>query len=128
MNTKLLMSASGAFMALLGLAASLFPQAVLRGLSAASEEVPAVVVSIAGALYLGIGILDWMARGNLIGGVYSRPVAMGNFVVFLMVAITLAKQVFAAPNTVVYALAAGIHAIFAAAFGYVLFGMGGQCG
>jgi hypothetical protein len=34
-------------------------------------------------------MLNWMARANRIGGIYSRPVAMGNFLHFTMGALVL---------------------------------------
>lgn len=121
MNTRLLMTISAAVMAAAGVAASFLPQEILRhaGLTPAG---PAVLgVQILGALYLGFAMLNWMARANLIGGVYSRPVAMGNFLHFTIAALALVKAAAAAPSRWEAWVAGAVYAIFAAGFGIVLF-------
>ena len=45
------------------------------------------------ALYLGFGILNWMAKGTLIGGIYNKPIAIGNLMHFGVGAIALVKVV-----------------------------------
>ena len=42
-----------------------------------------VIAQLAGVLYLGFAALNWMARGNIIGGIYSRPVTIGNVLHFV---------------------------------------------
>lgn len=71
-------------------------------------------------------MLNRMTRGNLIGAVYSRTVALGNFAQFLGVAIVLMQRVPALAHTAELGVAAGINAPFAASFGYVVFGQGGS--
>jgi hypothetical protein len=43
------------------------------------------------ALYFALSLMNWLARSNAIGGIYSRPVSIGNFVHFFVGTITLAK-------------------------------------
>ena len=58
-------------------------------------------------------MVNWMAKDSLIGGIYNRPVALGNTLHFLMGALALGKgRLFAM---------ALIYGIFAAAFLWVLF-------
>lgn len=73
-----------------------------------------------GALYLGFGILNWMAKDNLIGGIYSRPVAMGNFLHFFTMAMALIKSASTLPHTAAFVTLTGVYAILAVAFGTVL--------
>lgn len=127
-NTRFLMSASAAYMALVGLTAALFEEELLAHFGAATTGFPTVLVGVVAGLYLGFAVLNWMARGNLIGGVYSRPVALGNFAHFLGVAIILLQQVPATSHTLELGVTAGLNSIFAATFGYVVFGQGGSCG
>ena len=61
-----------------------------------------------------------MARGVLIGGIYARPVAVGNFLHFLMVAITLIKAAYAF-GAVPLMLSAAVFSVFAIGFGLVTF-------
>jgi hypothetical protein len=120
MKTKALMTLSAIFMALLGIAASFLPQEILSYFGADPHGLGTLLIQMSGALYLGFAILNWMARDNLIGGVYSRPVALGNFVHFVVVAITLLK---ALPGDATAPILAGaaVYTIFAVWFGLVVF-------
>tara|TARA_B100000795_G_C22758264_1_gene422450 strand:- start:769 stop:1020 length:252 start_codon:yes stop_codon:yes gene_type:complete len=44
-----------------------------------------------GAMYLGFAMLNWMAKGPLIGGIYDKPIAVGNFMHFGVGALALVK-------------------------------------
>jgi len=121
MNTRLLMTASAVFTGLLGGAASFLPQEILTHFGAAPDDVSVLVLQFAGALYLGFAMLNWMARANLIGGIYSRPVAMGNFLHFTMGALVLVRAWVDGDAGVAIPAAGGVYALFAVAFGAVLF-------
>ena len=114
------MAASAAFTGTLGVAASSLPQEILTHAGTEPTPLAVLLVQAAGALYLGFAILDWMARGVLIGGVYARPVAMGNFLHFAAVAIALVKQLFALGSPLILALALA-YGVFAGWYGMVLF-------
>ena len=120
MHTRLLMTCSAAIMAAAGLAATFLPQEILSRYSAAPSADAVLLLQLLGALYLGFAMLNWMARRNLLGGIYSRPIALGNFVHFAVVAIALSKAVARgadAPRLV----AAAAYLAFAAWFGLVVF-------
>lgn len=121
MKTKALMTLSAMLMASGGIAASFLPQEILSysGIDASGFEV--LLVQVLGALYLGFAILNWMARGNLIGGVYSRPVAMGNFLHFAVVAVTLLKALLSGTRAEIILAGAVVYSIFAVWFGLVVF-------
>jgi hypothetical protein len=121
MKTKWLMEASALSMALAGLAASFLPQELLGYAGLPADAVAQVAVQIAGALYLGFAMLNWMARANLIGGIYSRPVAVGNFSHFTIAAIALVKAAWAAQGQQVIVAAAVVYGIFALLFARVVF-------
>jgi hypothetical protein len=114
------MNLSAGLMTILGLAASFAPQEILSAAGADSEGLPVLLVQITGGLYLGFAMLNWMARGVLIGGIYSRPVAIGNFMHFAVVAITLLKFLMTSylPAILVATIVYGIFAIW---FGLVVF-------
>lgn len=120
------MIASASFLGLVAISASFFPHEILGYFGAPAHEVAVVAVQVAGALYAGFAILNWMARGNAIGGVYSRPVALGNFLHFGMVALVLFKQVFDASPPSVFVVGTTVNALFAGCFGYLLFARGGS--
>ena len=107
-------------MAVMGLGMSFMPQEVLGMHGSVADNATVLLVQMAGACYLGFAMLNWMARGILIGGIYARPVALGNFLHFMMVAITLTKAA-AAFAVVPLAISAAVFSVFAIWFGAVLF-------
>jgi hypothetical protein len=119
MLTKLLMTLSALFMAVLGLAFSFGPLAILGQLGFSGGGPDVLFIQVCGALYLGFAILNWMARSNLIGGIYSRPVAVGNFMHFAVVAIVLLKAMNAGFRGLL--VPAVIYSVFAVWFGLVVF-------
>jgi len=120
MHSRILMITSAAFLAVLGLATSLMPQEVL-GLHGTVPDTPTVLlVQMTGALYLGFAILNWTARGILIGGIYARPVALGNFLHFAMVAVMLIKAAII-HGVAMLAISATVFSVFAIWFGVVMF-------
>jgi hypothetical protein len=114
------MIASAALMAVMGLGMSFMPQEVLGMHGTVPDNATVLLVQMAGAVYLGFAMLNWMARGILIGGVYARPVAAGNFLHFVMVAITLIKAAVAFA-VVPLAISAAVFSVFAIWFGIVMF-------
>jgi hypothetical protein len=122
MKTKALMSLSALLMAVLGLCASFLPQEILSYSGAdPGKGLGVLLIQVVGALYLGFAMLNWMARANLIGGVYSRPVAMGNFVHFAVVAITLLKAIPGNSGSAPIIAGAAVYTAFAVWFGLVVF-------
>ncbi len=111
---------SAAFMALLGLIALFVPDQVLRLQGTPPDTAGMLLVQMMAALYLGFASLNWAARGVLIGGIYSRPVAMGNFTHFAIVAIVLTKSTMEL-GTLLTAPLTAIFVLFAVWFGLVLF-------
>ena len=120
MHTKILMISSAALMAVIGLGMSFMPQEILGMHGSVADNATVLLVQMAGAVYLGFAMLNWMARGILIGGIYARPVALGNFLHFMMVAITLTKAA-AAFAVLPLAISAAVFSVFAIWFGAVLF-------
>jgi len=120
MHSKILMIASAGLMAIIGLAASFTPQEVLGLHGTVPDNATVLLVQMAGAVYLGFAMLNWMARGILIGGIYARPVALGNFLHFTMVAITLIKAAIQY-GAVPLAISAAVFSVFAIWFGLVVF-------
>ena len=121
MNTKYLMISSAAFMALSGLATTFLPQEILNNLGLNSNAGAAVFIQVTGALYLGFAMMNWMAKSVLIGGIYARPLAMGNFLHFAAGAMALIKFAMAGASNAALWVAAASYAVFAIMFGKVIF-------
>ncbi len=107
-------------MGLLGLGASFLPQEALLLVGYQSGGFTVVLVEIIGALYLGFAFLNWMTRGFVIGGIYARPIAMGNLMHFAIVAIVLIKSLNLLQHPVVFGFVT-VYAALAVWFGLVLF-------
>lgn len=109
-------------MAALGVAATFTPQEILARSGCPCGDVGVLVIQVLGALYLGFAMLNWMARSNLIGGIYSRPLAIGNLIHLAVVAITLAKAVAGGSLRTSETIAACVaYSAFAVWFGLVVF-------
>lgn len=118
------MTSSAAFLAALGLAASFLPQELLARAGSPSDSFTTTLVQLAGASWLAFALTNWTARGTLVGGIYGRPIALGNFAHFAIAAIVLLKIV---PRGQASAAIVGVTAAycaFAAWFGYALFSAG----
>ena len=122
MRTTALMSLSAVFMGILGIATSFMPQEILIGLRTQPNGNATLLVQTAGALYLGFAILNWMAKNVMIGGIYARPVALGNLFHFVVASLAGWKAVAAGPiASRILLTACCFFTAFALWFGLVLF-------
>jgi len=120
-QTRALMAASALALALLGLPCIFAPDVVLQKLTGATSAAAELLVQVTGAMYLGFASLNWMGKGNLIGGIYGRPVAIGNLLHFLVAAIALLKGLSALGGPrFLWPIAIG-YASFALGFALVVF-------
>ena len=122
MNTKLLMIGSAVFMGLIGIALSFMPNEVLENLGQVPNPTLALILQLTGALYFGFAMTNWMAKTVLIGGIYSRPLSIGNFSHFFIAGLALIKSSLKSSTSSSYIfILTIIYVIFAILFGYVLF-------
>jgi hypothetical protein len=110
----------------------LFTTAIVLGVSGvlltfAPEEAAAlfdwpksvsILIQIVGALYFGFAMINWMSKGSLIGGIYNRPLAVGNLTHFVVAALALMKM---PEKTLLVYLVTVVYSIYAIAFGLILF-------
>ena len=122
MKTKLFMATSAVVMGAAGLAGTFMPQELLRALHLPVSDVLTLMVQLHAALLLAFAMLNWMAKESLIGGIYNRPLAIGNLVHFVVGAITLVKFISGGAGPL-FVIATVIYAAFAAGFGILVFGV-----
>lgn len=122
MNARWLMRASALFLGIAGVAATFLPHEILAYAGTPAAACTVAVVQIAGALYLGFAMLNWMGRGNAIGGIYSRPVAIGNLAHFTVAALALLKYVVEGHRSAEVVVIAVAYAAFAVLFAALAFG------
>jgi hypothetical protein len=120
MNTKILMTSSALVLAIIGILLSFLPHETAEYLNVEPNIITILFLKIMSALYLGFGILNWMAKGTLIGGIYNRPIAIGNLMHFGVGAIALFKIASnnQAHSEIIISLTA-VYVIFAILFAYV---------
>lgn len=121
MNTKLLLSASAVVMGAAGVAGSFAPHELLRTLDIEPIGALPVLTQILAALYFAFAMVNWLARGSLIGGIYARPVAVGNVAHFVVGGLALVKAVLGEQHNPALLAAAAVYVVFALGFAFVLF-------
>ena len=121
-NTRVLMMAAAVFNGAAGVAASFLPDEIVHLAGSGANPLLAGIIQLAGALYLGFAMADWMARENLIGGIYGRPLLIANVVHFTVGALALGKIVLRGGLPQPALLLPIVYAVFAVAFGFALFG------
>jgi len=121
MNTRWLMTGSAVIMGVTGIALSFGPQEILTYLlnqPVTGSEV--ITLQILGALYFAFAMVNWMSKANLIGGIYARPIAIGNMTHFVIGAFALLKGYSASSERVIL-IAAIVYVVLGALFTKVLF-------
>lgn len=89
-KTKLLMTITAAILGLVAVILTFFPQEVSNTLQ--MDKANSIIFQILGSLYFPFAMLNWMTKANLIGGIYSRPIAMANFTHFMIGVLALTKS------------------------------------
>jgi hypothetical protein len=120
--SRTLMALSAVLMAVLGLITSYFPDKVLETHGTVPDGPTMLLIQMMGALYLGFAVLNWTARGAIIGGIYARPLAFGNFLHFAMVAVMLMREAID-HGVIQLATSAAVFGAFAIGFGVLLYRM-----
>lgn len=122
MNTKILLIASSFFLGILGLLFSFLPQEMFALLNIESDVTLILLTQCFSSLYLALAMMNWMSRESLIGGIYSRPLAIGNFLHFFMSSLALMKSSSSTADLSNYiVLLTVLYVLFAISFAYVLF-------
>jgi hypothetical protein len=120
MNTKILMTLSALLLGLAGIVLSFFPKEIVTYLNIDTNTLTILLLQMLSALYLGFGILNWMAKDSMIGGIYNKPIAIGNLMHFGVGAIALIKIVFEIEVYIEVVISLTIvYTIFAICFAYV---------
>ncbi len=122
MNTRWLMRASAIYTGMIGVAATFMPQEILRFAGVEATPLLTLGLQVAAAAQAGLAVINWMAQGVLIGGIYARPLAIGNFAHFLISALALIKAATSGLHATPVLVGAAIHAVFAGLFAFVAFG------
>ena len=92
MKTKWLLTSSAVMMGLLGLIGTFIPKEISKILEIDPSPITLILLQIIGGLYLGFAMLNWFTRSARIGGIYNKPVVLGNLIHYIVVFFALIRQ------------------------------------
>jgi uncharacterized membrane protein YoaK (UPF0700 family) len=121
MSTKYIMASSALLLIAAGLICSFFPQELAVWLEISSDQIVPMILKIAGALYFAFGMVNWTAKETLLGGIYGRPVVIGNMSHFVIGALALLKGVSLQSHPPAVIVITVIYTIYAIVFGWIFF-------
>jgi hypothetical protein len=121
MNTRILMTATSLVLALAGILTLFIPDNLLALLGLPITEPSALLVQLLGSQYFALAMLDWTAKDSRIGGIYARPISLGNFAHFFVGALVLIKFQLSNASPVSLWVVSILYGVFAVLFGWLLF-------
>ncbi len=113
MNTKYLMTAAALALGAAGIILSFLPQEILAAVQETPSPARTIPVQMLGALYYAFAMVNWLSKDSLMGGIYGRPIVIGNLTHFLIGTLVLLKSlsVAAAPPLIIAAMVYGCFTI-----------------
>jgi threonine/homoserine/homoserine lactone efflux protein len=122
MNSKTVMTACSIILGATGIMLTFAPDMALLYLKMEKDSASMLLVQVIGGLYFGYSMLNWMTKGNLMGGIYNRPIAIGNFTHFLVAGLAIVKSLRSNPELPKTLWVVGtIYMIFGLLFAAILF-------
>ena len=117
MSSRLILTLSAFVLAVLGAVTMFAPHELASAVDPSASPSAAALIQTAGSALIAVAVLNWMSRGNRIGGIYGRPLAVGNLLLFTSASLSLGKAAAAGslPETslALCALLGGLAASFA---------------
>lgn len=122
MNTKFIMTGTSLIIGISGIILTFIPDMVLGSLNIEITQSSILLIQVIGGLYFGYGMLNWMTKESLIGGIYNRPIAVANFTHFLIAGLALIKALISNSNLPLIIWLAGIlYMVLGLIFSIILF-------
>lgn len=90
-STRTLLVASTIFNGIMGLLTSFLPQEVLEIIGLPSSPVHVLLVQILSAFYISLAMINYLSKDAVIGGIYNRPILMGNIAYHGIASLALVK-------------------------------------
>lgn len=121
MNTKILMTSSALTLGLAGIFALFMPDTVLSAQGVTATDAMSMLVQVMGTLYFAFALMNWTAKDGVIGGIYARPVSLGNFAHFFAGALLLVKAQFSSEFSWLMVVVTVVYLVYAACFYWLVF-------
>jgi hypothetical protein len=121
MNSKLILSSTAILLGALGVCLTFAPDGVISLFGITDTPIIRIMFQLLGAVYYAFALLNWMAKGALIGGIYNRPIAMANLAHFLIAGLALTKAVISNQQLpTILSFVAGFYMVTAGVFAVVI--------
>lgn len=121
MNTKILMTTSSLLLGLAGIFTLFAPEVLLAMLGTPLTNSSSVLIQLIGALYFSMALMNWTAKDSTIGGIYARPVSVGNFAHFFTGTLLLIRYQLSNEFNLSMLLLLVVYAIFGFLFYWLVF-------
>lgn len=115
--SKVLLISSAVINTVLGILFTFLPQETGQ-LIGASEMNGAdlLLMQILGSALIGIAILNYMSRGTTIGGIYGKPIQLGNLIFHFATALGLIKHLFNSGDWLMIGIPALLYTVLTIGF------------
>lgn len=115
--SKTIMISSAVFNALLGVLFTFIPQETGAYIGTAEQTATdLVLMQILGAALIGIAMTNYMSRGAVLGGIYGKPLLLGNLVYHLASGLALLKFAFNSGEWILFGIPALLYLILTTGF------------
>lgn len=91
MPGRTILTASAVLLFLIGAAALFAPEEAGTILFGGASPGQAIAFQLAAAGLLGFAVMNWMSRRNRIGGIYARPLGLGNLRLFAVDSLSIGR-------------------------------------
>lgn len=115
--SKTVLISSAIFNAVLGILFTFLPQETGSWIGTADQTIADLaLLLILGSALIGIAIINYMSRGVTIGGIYGKPLLLGNLVFHLASGLGLIKFVFNSGEWFIFGIPCVLYLILTAGF------------
>jgi hypothetical protein len=125
MNTKWLMTVTSAVLGLTGVLLLFVPTLLLEALGVEISTPLSLLIQMIAAFYVAFAAMNWTAKDTVIGGIYNRPLSLGNFTHFFIGALVLIRYLLSNNAPFPLLVAALVYTVFAGLFAWLVFKHGG---
>ena len=112
-----MMISSAVFNAVLGILFTFLPQETRAWMGVAEQTVAdLVLMQVLGSALIGIAVINYMSRGAVIGGIYGKPLLLGNLIYHMASGLGLLKFAFSSGEWLLLGIPSILYLIFTAGF------------
>ena len=115
--SKTILISSALLNGILGILITFLPQET--GLFIGTSEMNSAdlaLMQVLGSALIGIAIINFMSRGLTVGGIYGKPIQLGNLVFHLATGLGLLKFVFTSESWIIFGIPALLYLLITAGF------------